>query len=408
MNFAELVNAHGRTMSEGAPPVLVAHPKYGALGTCAKKNGFVPVRNRWSSAKAIMCDASRSEVEVLRKFEDKAPGWLASVVAGIIKRDPMTKSYLVSQLQKLNYWLSLNEGAIASYDNIVTSRGNGTGHDYFMQMTATLGGVTLMWYDSWVTAWTPGSVPSVTAYTNGATGGAVMNAASNGSWLDNASGSTKKYIVSMGLTTPNITGFTLAMLVDNLWAGSYVITSNATINPTTDVAVTRYASSALAGGNMMMCVLASTLTHTVAGTITTSYTAQDDSTKTTISICPATGPLINRVIFNTLHNSATVVASTPFMPLSNGGGSGVKSLQQVVISGGTITAGSIVHKIVRPLIIMPFIAANSYIEQDTTLNIGNMVELVNVSQVCGCLGFLVFTGGTTATTMSAMIRTAEN
>jgi hypothetical protein len=391
MNFVELVNSHARTMPEKAAPIIVAHPNYGELGSISRK-GFEPVKGRWVSANAIMRDSSKFEVETLRRIENLGHS-IGSQLYKVLKKYPI----LMPQILQ----------AISTYDGIVASRGGGTGHDYWMAMTATLGGVTLSWYDSWVTAWTPGSVPSVTAYSNGATGGAVMNAASNGSWLDNASGSTLKYIVSVGLTTPNITGFTLAMLVDNLWAGSYVITSNATINPTTDVAVTRWSSTDDSKGNMMMCTLASTLTHTAAATLTTSYTADDDSTDTTISLCPATGLLINRVIFNTLQNSATVVASTPFMPLTSGGAAGVKGLQQVVISGGTVTAGTITHKIVRPLVIMPFIAANSYIEQDTTLNIGNMVELKTVSQVCGCLGFLVFTGGTTATTMSSMVRTAE-
>jgi hypothetical protein len=37
-----------------------------------------------------------------------------------------------------------------------------------------------------------------------------------------------------------------------------------------------------------------------------------------------------------------------------------------------------------------------------------MVELTNVSQVCGCLGWVVLAGaGTTACTMSSFLRTVE-
>jgi hypothetical protein len=392
MNFVNLVNAYGRTMPKAAPPIIVAHPNYGELGSLSKK-GFEPVKGRWASANAIMKDSSNFEIKTLRRIEDFGHS-IGNQLYKTLKKYPI----LMPQILQ----------AISTYDGIVSSRGGGTGHDYWMAMTATLGGVTLSWYDSWVTAWTPGSVPSVTSYADSGTGGAVMNSASNGSWLHNASGSTLKYIVSVGISTPNITGFTLAMLVDNLFAGSYVITSNVTINPSSDIAVTRWSSTADSKGNMMMCTMASTLTHGGAPTITTTYVADDDSSDTTISVAPATGVLVNRVVFNTLHNSATVVACTPFMPLTNGGAAGVKNLSQVAISGGTsVTAGTIHHKIVRPLVIMPFIAANSYIEQDTTLNIGNMCELKTVSQVCGCLGWLVFTGGTTATTMSSMVRTCE-
>jgi len=409
MNWVEQINAYAKTMPKKMPPVQVGHPQFGDLGVCDPKKGLIPPRGRWASTNAILRDASREELKSLRNIENRAPSIVIAAIKGLLGREPMAMPYILSKIQEFNHLILGNErGAISTYDGIVAARGSfATAQDVWMALTATLGGVTLMWYDSWVLAWTPGSVPSVTAYTNGGTGGAVMTAVSNGSWLTNPGGTNKKYIVSCGLTTPNVTGFSLAFLVDNLWAGSYVITSNATINPTTDVSVTRW-SGADAIGNMMMCVLASTLTHTVAGTLTTTYTDQAGTTgRTTISICPATGPLIHRVIFNTLHNSATVVACTPFMPLTNAGSSGVRNLEQVQISGGTITAGTIHHKIVRPLILMPFIAANSFIEQDTTLNIGNMVELVNASQVCGCLGWLGFTGGTTATTMSSLLRMVE-
>jgi hypothetical protein len=282
-------------------------------------------------------------------------------------------------------------------------------------MTATQTPVTLSWYDLMnFASWQPMTAPSITAYVNAATGGAVLDATSNGSWLTNPTGTNKKYIVSVGLSVISITGFSLAMLYDCLWAGSYSLLSNTTIDPTTDVAVTRWASTTpgnadFAGGNMMQVVIYSaTLTHTAAYTMTVTYTDQAGVTgKTTISIAPATGPATYRILHNTTHNSATVITSTPFMPLTNAGSSGVTKLQSVQIAGGTVTVGTVYHKIVRPVLVMPFIAANSYIEQDTTLNIGNMPELHNVSQVCGCLGWNLFSAGTTAASMAAFLRMVE-
>jgi hypothetical protein len=409
MNYVQLINNYAKTMPAMMPPIPVGHPKYGDLGMCYPRKGLIPPKGRWASTNAILNDASRNELKTLRKLEDRAPSIITTMIKGLLNREPLSMPYVISKIQEHAHLVFGNEhGAISTYDGIVTARGSyATAQDVWMALTATLGGVTLSWYDAGALAWTPGSVPSITAYSNGGTGGAVMNSASNGSWLTNPGGTNKKYLVSMGISTPNITGFSLCMLVDMLWAGSYSLTTNTTINPTTDVAVTRY-SGTDANGNMMTVTLTATLTHTVAATVTVSYTNQAGSTgKTTISICPATGPLIHRTIFNTLHNSATVVAGSPFMPLTNGGDSGVRNLEQVVVSGGTITSGSVNHKIVRPLQMMPFIAANSFIEQDTTLNIGNMVELANVSQVCGCLQMLLFTGGTTATTMSALLRMVE-
>jgi len=400
MNYVELINAHGRTMPQGAPPLPVVHPAYGYLGDCTPGKGLVPPNNRWASTKAIVRDSDRITIRMLRKLEDHAPKFMVAAAVALLAKEPMALPVVL--------------GAISNYDGIVSARGSGALQDVWMNMVGTQTPVTLSWYDLMSFAsWQPMTAPSFAAYTHAGTGGAVTDAASNGSWLTNPGGTNKKYIVSVGLNISSISGFTLAMLYDCLWAGQYVLTSNTTINPSTDVAVTRWASTTpgnadFAGGNRMMCSLGSSLTLSVVPTITTTYTNQVGTTgRTTISLTPGAGILVNRVLFNTLHNSATVVTASPFMPMTNNGDSGVISLEQVVIAGGTVTAGTMNQKIVRPLIIMPFIAANSYIEQDTTLNIGNMVELRNVSQVCGCLGWAAFSAGTTAAAISAFLRMVE-
>lgn len=395
-DFVQLLDQYGQAMPKGAPPVLCAHPAYGELGHVDHR-GFTPPRRRWASTRALRRDASRQTVKLLRKVEDIAPAFAVSALATALHRQPQLDALVLPMLA----------GAITNYDGIINARGNGLYQDIWLSLTASLTPVTLSWYDMWKLAWSPGAVPTVTAYTNGGTGGAVLDATSIGSWLRNTTSTNKRYIVSVGLTVSSITGLSLAILLDNLWAGSYSLTANATINPTTDVGVTRY-TGADSAGNLMMTVLTATLTHTVAGTITTTYTNQAGTAgRTTISIMPATGPLLHRVISNTAHNSAAVNASSPFMPLTNGGDAGVRNLEQVQVSGGTVTSGTVDHKIVRPLIIMPFIAPASFIEQDATLNIGNMVELVNVSNVCGALSWAGFSGGTTAFTMSSFIRTVE-
>lgn len=402
-NFTRLIDAHGMTMHRDQPPIAVGHPNYGLIGNCVAQKGFVPQKGHWASTNAILRDADRNVVKMLRRIEDNAPMFLKDAILMGVRR-----------LQGHPFHLPVLLGAISNYDGIVAARGSGAMQDVWMAMTATQTPVTLSWYDLMAFAsWTPMTNPTITAYTNAGTGGAVLDATSNGSWLTNPAGTNDKYIVSMGLTTTSITGFSLAMLYDCLWAGSYSLITNATINPTTDVTVTRYASTTAgnaeyAGGNMMQMTMTSTLTHTVAPVVTTTYTNQAGTTgKTNAITCPATGVLVNRIIGNTTQATATVITSTPFMPLTNGGDSGVTKLEQVVISGGTATVGTANHKIVRPLVLMPFIAAASFIEQDTTLNIGNMVELKNVSQVCGCIGWNVFSGGTTAASMSAFMRTVE-
>jgi hypothetical protein len=398
-NFIDFAVDYGKTMNRNAPKLPVIHPHFGLLGHCDSK-GFTVDHDHRRSIKAIIRDSDKRTIKLLRRFEDNVPIAITNALHKLINKEPFAAMFMCN--------------AISNYDGIVTARGSGALQDVFMSMTATQTPVTLSWYDLMnFASWQPMTAPTITAYSNGATGGAVLNATSNGSWLTNPTGSNKKYIVSTGLSVTSITGFAMAMLYDCLWAGSYALTSNATINPTTDVAVTRYASTTAgnadyAGGNMMQITLYSTLTHTVAGTITTTYTNQGGTAgRTTISTMPATGLLTGRIIANTTHNTATVITSSPFMPMTNGGDSGVTTVEQVVISGGTVTVGTVYHKIVRPLVLMPFIAANTYIEQDATLNIGNMVELRNVSQTCGCLGWNTFSAGTTAASMSAFLRMIE-
>ena len=397
--FVDLIEGHAATMPKNAPPILVAHPHFGAIGHCHPKKGLVHLKGEWLSFQAIKRESDALTVKRLRMIEDKAPKMVAAFLLGLIAKNPMMTPMVV--------------GAISSYDGIIAARGGGLYQDIWMYMTANQTPVTTSWYDMMnFASFSPASAPSITAYVNSATGGAVMTAASNGSFIPNPAGSNKKYIIGVGLSVTAINGFTLAMLYDCLWAGEYSLTSNTTINPTTDVTVTRWSSTtpgnaAYAGGNMQQMRLSATLTHTGTPTITVSYTDQGGGAASLITIAPATGLLINRIIGNTTHNSATVMGHTPFMPYSNGDESGATGLTQVVVSGGNVSSGSVSHKIIRPLIMMPFIAASSYIEQDATLNIGNMVELQNASQVCGCLGWNLYSNGTTAAAMSAFLRTVE-
>lgn len=89
-----------------------------------------------------------------------------TALVALLMRDPLALPFVL--------------GAITTYDGIVSARGNGNSQDIWMMMTTATGGVTLSWYDCFKQSWTPGAVPSVAAYTNAGTGGAVLDAASNG------------------------------------------------------------------------------------------------------------------------------------------------------------------------------------------------------------------------------------
>ena len=399
-NFLQLVDSYGRAMPRGTPPCPVVHPHYGYLGESEAGKGFVPAKGHWASCRAIAKDHRRAVIRGLQRLENIAHEGIRKLFFGRLRNRPLLLPWVMQ--------------AIGNYDGIVAARGGGNLQDVWMMMTATQTPVTTSWYDLMSFAnWQPATAPSITGFTAG-TGGAVMTAATNGSWISNPAGSNKKYIASCGVTITATSGFCLGMLYDCLWAGQYVITASATtITASSPIAVTRWASTTagnadFAGGNQMMMSLASTLTITTAGTLTTTYTDQAGvGSKSTIWVPGPTGALVNRVVGNTTHNTSTVINSTPFMPLTNSSSTGVTAVSAVATGVNSIAAGTINHKIVRPLLLMPFIAANSYIEQDTTLNVGNMVELRNASQVCGCLGWNTFSAGTTAASMSAFLRMIE-
>jgi hypothetical protein len=399
-NFSELIADHSRTYHLATPPIPVWHSNYGSLGECVPGKGLVtPLRQR-ASVRAILRDDKRNKINMIRRFEKYAPRVVQAAVMGVLGSGGWAGGAAMA--------------AISNYDGIVSARGSGALQDVWMSMTAAQTPVTTSWYDLMnFTSWQPQTNQGYTAIVNGGTAGSVQDATSNGSWLTNPAGSNKKYIVSCGLTVSSITGFSLAMLYDQLWCGQMSITTNATVAPATPLAVTRYANTTpgnadYAGGNQLQFTMANTLTYTVNPSVTTTYVDGNGNTgKTTVFFPPATGALINRIVGNTTYNTANVITSTPFTSLTNAGTPGIKTFTQFVVAGGTVTSGAFNAKIVRPLIIMPFIAAASYIEQDATLNIGNMVELRNVSQVCGCLGWNAFSNGTTAVSMSAFLRMVE-
>src|SRR3972149_3449176 len=181
MNYVDHIKAYSRTMHRNVPPIAVMHPSYGYLGACTPRKGLIPPKGRWASTHAILRDSERAEIQALRKLEYRAPNMVMTALKGTLKKEPLARAYVISKVQEFNNTFLGNErGAISNYDGIVAGRGSFvTGQDVWMALTATLGGVTLSWYDSWVMAWTPGSVPSVTAYSNAGSGGAVRDATSN-------------------------------------------------------------------------------------------------------------------------------------------------------------------------------------------------------------------------------------
>jgi hypothetical protein len=307
---------------------------------------------------------------------------------------------------------SLPAAAITNYDGIINARASGNFFDWWEAMTATVGGVTLVWYSGHLAASSVRAAWASTTYVNAGNGGQIYNATTGGA-VPMPAAPSQRYLTTCGVSVANITGFSFAMLYDVLWAGRCVISSTATITPTSEPTLTRYfanyPNAYNAAGNMILMVLTATLTFTVAGTLALTYTNQagTGSQSTGAITYPASGPASPRVVFNQIGTSSTVNPATPFVNLA-AGDTGVQKVTTVTIAGLTATSGTADIMIVRPLLVIPYIAASSYIERDSTINMDGLIELVKGSDSQhGCLNWLFFTGGTTATTHSALIRTVS-
>ena len=134
-SFIDHLQAYSRTMPKGCPPLAVGHPSYGIIGSCVPERGFVFPRKRFGSTRAILRDHNRRVVRGLRFIEDHFPKIVSAGLFSLLARDSHMLPYVL--------------GAISTYDGIVAARGSATtAQDVWMAMTATLGGVTLSWYDT--------------------------------------------------------------------------------------------------------------------------------------------------------------------------------------------------------------------------------------------------------------------
>ena len=339
-----------------------------------------------------------ADVPVLHPHGDK--------VLGVLNRRGFSPLIPESTLYR-----TLPANAITTYDGIINARATGNFFDWWEFSTATVGGVTTVWYSCHLAASSVRPAWASTTYVNAGNGGQVYNATTGGA-VPMPAAASQRYLTTCGVSTPNIGGFVFAMLLDVLWAGRAVISANATLTPTSEPTLTRYQNNYPnaynSAGNMLLCVLQATMTFTVAGTITFTYNAEAGASHNTSAITyPATGQVSPRVVFNHLPASATINLASPFVPLAVGD-LGVQKVTTIAIAGLTATSGTMDCIIVRPLLVIPFIAASSYIERDSTINMDGLIELVKGSDSQhGCLNWLVFTGGATATTLAALIRTVS-
>jgi len=290
-----------------------------------------------------------------------------------------------SKIKDLDPW----DGTITNYDGIINSRGAGKSDDPIFVKTTAFGGVSGVWYSAFRIAGLPPTISPANI-----PGGSVMNRASAGAIpLQNPTNTDIKYLLTLGVSVPSISGFSAILLVDLLVAAANINANSTSAQTVNTAALTRYTS----GEGVMMILCVTTALGATASNVTISYTNQaGTSGRSTGAIAMTASAAVNRL--------QPVVALAPFIPLQ-AGDTGVRSVETITFSAA-MGAGVLDIYLFKPLVIIPTIAANTFVERDSTVQIDGLLQLPKGSDgQIGCLGCFPLTGGTTTTTLLGLLRT---
>lgn len=289
-------------------------------------------------------------------------------------------------------------GAISTYDGIIAARAGGKANDIWINK-ASFTSTALDWYDMGRATGSPGpfTYNSTTAPTQTA-----MNRATSGAWstgLFNPSGSDKKYLLTLGWTSTQQIN-SLILIDCHVQGGSFRLTVTTTETVASPVAVTRdyYPDAGALGAGAYMVGVTTTGASATATNLTIGYHDQNNNLASTVIVNPATATIASQV----WPDSSSAVGVGPFWALATDD-FGVRD-QVDTDSSVALAAGVLAILIATPLVMMPGIAANTYSERDSTIQIDGLQELANVSQVIGCLNALALPNTTSTGSYAAFMR----
>lgn len=276
-------------------------------------------------------------------------------------------------------------GAIGSYDNIIGGRRTTYRPDVMWQKTwpTTVAG---QWSSLLRATGTPGAM----AYT-AIPGGAVGTRATAGSlsiFWDSPGASADRCLITFGVNA--VTSTNMVLGIDVLLAAGLVLVDNTakTVNTT---ALTRYTD----GVGVCLTYEVTTALTATAGTWQTTYTNQAG---TAAQVTPN----------DTLTNSCI---TSRLQPLSNAGANpspaqflaaadyGVRSVQTATGAGASGTTGVLALILYYPVVWMPGISANTYVERDSTAQVDGLTYLAkDAGSDIGALGVFLHANNTAGST----------
>lgn len=291
--------------------------------------------------------------------------------------------------------LAAYQGAInaltTGYDGILNARAGGKGEDIIIAKLS-LTTVSLAWSSLAGT----GGIPAALTYT-AIPGGAVMINTNQGAWsrpLTNPVTTDRKYLLTFGFGAGQQINWLI--LADLLVAASGVDANIATSQTVNTVAQTRQYGGTLGAGVILNFEITTALGAT-ASNITGTYTNQaGTASRSTGAIAMTTSAIAGRTQPISLGMPITQLQAGDF---------GVRSLESVIFSAAML-AGVLAAQLYYPLMFIPGVAANAYIERDSTVQIDGLTELkIDGSNVLGCLIAYVLANTSTTGAVNCFMRT---
>lgn len=281
---------------------------------------------------------------------------------------------------------------ITSYDGIINARAGGNAEDRVIAK-ASFTTTASNWFDVFRATGAPtaGVYNATTAPT-----GTNMNRATTGAWslgLTNPTGGNKKYLLTMGFNSTVAKNF--GILVDMLTqSGAFrltVVTAETVATPPT---LLRYAT----GAGVQMSLVVTTASSATAHTFTVTYMNQAGTAGQTVVLsAPATATIASQLAYPTGIGS-------PFVGFQ-AGDYGAREFKQGQ-SNTALAAGVLVGVLSYPLAFVPGLAANTYVERDSTVQIDGLLELVLGSDSSlGCLNMFVNDNSTSLGAFNCFLRT---
>jgi hypothetical protein len=277
--------------------------------------------------------------------------------------------------------------AITTYDSIITARANGKYGD----VTGTkVTAVTVA--NGWHSLYALAGTPAAGAFTN-IPGGSVKDKTDAGAYslgLTNPTAPDKMYLLTIGISANQQTN--MLILVDLLVAAGNILATTAAAQTVNSVALNRYTTGAGVLATLEITTLMSATAHNLT---LNSYTNQAGTAARTTGA--QTG--LNAGIVGRLDPSTSL-----WFQLQSGD-YGVRSVEQFTCSAA-LAAGVYALHLFYPLAFLPGIAANGYVERDSTVQIDGVTELVQTSgNVLGCLTAYLLPSATASGQITTFMRT---